>query len=76
MAINFNIVFLMFDVYNYFFLTVKDLRRRLFLMERLEDMLEVDIHAGRRKYLPTINLFDVTSVLSWRRMRIIVRDYG
>lgn len=71
--------FNLFIFYNYitkFILqSVLDFRRKIILMECLEGMITPE-KTRFHKFVPTLNLLDVTSAYTWLKMRRIVKNYG
>jgi hypothetical protein len=55
--------------------SVLDFKRKIFLMESLEGMVSPE-RTSSAKFVPTLNLLDVTSAYTWLKMRRVVKDYG
>ena len=53
-----------------------DIQRKTFALKQLSQIITIDRINKRVKYLPTINILDVTSLYSWLKMRRIIKDYG
>ena len=59
-----------------FSIGIQDLTRKDKLMTELNQMLRPRKERNYKKIIPTINFLDPTSLQSWQRMRLIVKDYG
>lgn len=59
-----------------FSLAFTDLKRKISMMIELDQMLKPEKDSSNRKVLPTINVLEKASLLSWRKMRLATRDYG
>jgi hypothetical protein len=52
-----------------------DYNRKIFLMKQLESLISTE-RTVFTKYLPNMNILDITTAQSWFKMRTIVKDYG
>jgi hypothetical protein len=54
---------------------VVDFRRKVFILKALRGMSKPE-KTDSKKFLPTMDIFDVNNAISWYRIRRIARDYG
>lgn len=74
-AANFNRFLFYYYITKFILLSILDFRRKIYLMECLEGMITPD-KTSFHKFVPTINMLDVSSAYTWLKMRRIVKDYG
>lgn len=59
----------------YILQSILDFRRKIYLMECLKRMIYKN-KASTKRYVPNINILDITSAFTWYKMRRVVRYYG
>lgn len=59
----------------YILQSIIDFRRKIYLMECLNRMIQKS-KSNSKRYVPTINILDISSAFSWYKMRRVVRYYG
>lgn len=75
LILNFTLINFYYYITRFILQCIVDFKRKIFLMKALNSMVSNHkVHANKR--LPTINILDPTSAMSWIKMRKIVRNYG
>jgi hypothetical protein len=73
--LNLKLIFFYYYATLYILQCVVDFRRKIYLQECMKRMIYKN-KTTTKKYVPNINVLDLTSALTWYKMRRIVRYYG
>lgn len=74
-VLNLTLVIFYYHSTVYILQSILDFRRKIYLMECLKRMIYKN-KSSTKRYVPNINILDITSAFTWYKMRRVVRYYG